>query len=100
MGLGARVSEFNFGRQGLPKMKTHDLKRIYVRGGVRYKRIVTKTRRRRVDNDETRARDARMFEELHHQITRSKDDGTEVIMVDESVFSQRSCNTSAWAGPG
>lgn len=63
---------------------------------MRFKRVITKKRARRLETDELRTRDARMLRTLKFEVNNAVQADFEIVMLDESVFSQKSCRPNAW----
>jgi hypothetical protein len=77
-------------------MTLYKLRKLYKDHGVKFKRVITKKRARRQETEELRTRDARMLRNLKFEVSNAIQNEAEIVMLDESVFSQKSCRPSAW----
>ena len=81
-------------------MNANKLKAIFKSAKIKFKKVITKTRSRRNQTAESLARDANIFTELVKYYSRCLRFDQEVILIDEAVFSQKSCKPYAWAAAG
>ena len=78
----------------------HLLRKHYARHHVTFKKLKERRRWRRADDLRLQAKDVRFLDELQDAIKRAPQEDTELIFLDESVFSQKYCQQYAWAAQG
>jgi len=76
------------------------LHKLYIDKKITYKKVLTKSRVRHHNTEEAIAKDNRLFRTLKHEIQQAIYHHEEIVMVDECVFSQRSCKPHAWSNVG
>jgi hypothetical protein len=96
MSIKARVIDF-IARYPGKRLTVNGIRKTYKEAGIKYKQVVTKVVVRRNATDKTKMEDEVKYKNMVSIVTEAISKHTEVIFVDECVFSTRTVKKMAWA---
>jgi len=100
LSLHARVDLFNNMRPAREPITKTDLRNLYRKSKITFKKVISKVRFRRTTTAAAAQKDAEAYGILRDTAVRCARFGKDLVMIDESTFSQCSYNAHAWAGKG